>query len=202
VGYYIRILSPSEKAPSIASLSSALAQERLACTLVAESGEDDNWTHIVLAHEDGPEIAAIERNISSTSDLVSAEIDEFLEEIADCKPTSAAEWLTEYLPTIKTIYAFQVLHGADIRKGWDILRKVNDLIFAQVGGILQADGEGFTNEDGYHILWQFSDSAKGPWWMSVLKNGEWTRFQMDLGNKNHREAFLRGEVPNGAKIAK
>jgi hypothetical protein len=37
--------------------------------------------------------------------------------------------------------------------------------------------------------------------MGVLKDGEWVHFQMDLGNKKHRAAFLRGEVPEGVEIA-
>jgi hypothetical protein len=201
LGYYIRILSPSEKIPSIARIRTALSQENLAGTLTVESGVDDDWTQVILAHKDGPEIADIERNVASSNDLVSEEIDEFLEEIGDCKPASAAAWLAEYLPTVKTIYAFQLLRGTDEENGWDILAKVKESILTQAGGILQADGEGFSDEEGYHILWQFSDSIKGPWWMSVLEDGEWVRFQMDLGNKEHRAAFFRGEVPEGVKMA-
>lgn len=201
MGYYIRILSPSEKVPSVAKIRTALAKENLAGTLAVESGSDDDWTQIILAHKDGPEIARIERNGASSNDLVSGEVQEFLEETADCKPTSAAAWLAEYLPTVNAIFAFQLLSGTDKKNGWDILGKVKDSIFAQVGGIIQADGEGFSDEKGYHILWQFSNSVKGPWWMSVLKDGEWVRFQMDLGNKNHRAAFLDGEVPEGVRLA-
>lgn len=200
VGYYIRILSPSEKVPSVARMRTALTKEKLAGKLTVEAGADDDWTQVILAHKDGPEIADIERNAASANELVSEEIEEFLEEIAECKPASAAAWLAEYLPTVKTIYAFQLLSGTDEKNGWDILGNVKDSIFAQVGGILQADGEGFSDEEGYHILWQFSNSVKGPWWMSVLKDGEWVRFQMDLGNKKHRTAFFRGEVPEGVKM--
>jgi hypothetical protein len=109
--------------------------------------------------------------------------------------------LAEYLSNVRTIFAFQVLRGTDVKNGWDILDYVKGSIHEQVGGILQADAEGFSNEEGYHILWQFSDSVKGTWWMGVLTEGEWVHFQMDLGNKRHREAFFRGEVPKGAKLA-
>jgi hypothetical protein len=74
---------------------------------------------------------------------------------------------------------------------------MRDGIRETVGGIIQADSEGFSNEAGFQILWQFSRSAKGPWWMAVMKNGEWVTFQMELGNRKHREAFCRGEVPQG-----
>jgi hypothetical protein len=34
--------------------------------------------------------------------------------------------------------------------------------------------------------------------MAVLnETGEWTKFQMDLGDRGHRRAFLAGEVPEG-----
>lgn len=201
MGYYIRILTPSEKVPSLAKIRTFLAKAKLAATLSVETGTNDDWTQVLLAHKDGPEIADIERNAASSNDLVSEEIEEFLEEIADCKPASAVAWLAEYLPKVKTIYAFQLLSGTDVKNGWAILGGVKESIFGRVGGILQADAEGFTDEDGYHILWQFSDSVKGPWWMGVLKDGEWIHFQMNLGNKKHRAAFFRGEVPDGVETA-
>ena len=81
-----------------------------------------------------------------------------------------------------------------------ILGTAKDAIFQQVGGIIQADYEGFTEETGHQILWQFSNSVQGPWWMAVLRDGEWVRFQMELGNRKHRAAFLKGEVPDGVRM--
>ncbi len=66
--------------------------------------------------------------------------------------------------------------------------------------ILQADSEGFSNEGGYHILWQFNDSVEGPWWMGVLRDGKWTHFEMDLGNQKQRESFLLGLIPEGSRL--
>lgn len=37
--------------------------------------------------------------------------------------------------------------------------------------------------------------------MGVLKDGTWLHFQMDLGNKKHRAAFLQGNVPEGVEVA-
>ena len=89
----------------------------------------------------------------------------FIEEIQDYKPASAVAWLAKFLPSVRSIYAFQLLRGTDHKNGWDILGPVKNSIFDQATGIIQADGEGFSNEDGYHILWQFSDSVKA--------NGGW-----------------------------
>ncbi|HSE26404.1 MAG TPA: hypothetical protein VLB68_32350, partial [Pyrinomonadaceae bacterium] len=66
--------------------------------------------------------------------------------------------------------------------------------------ILQADNEGFSNEEGYHILWQFNDSVNGTWWMAVMKGDQWKPFQMDLGDHKQRESFFKGQIPKGAKL--
>jgi hypothetical protein len=199
VAYFIRILTPSELAPDVSALRTAFAEGGFAATVTVETGTEAEWTQLELALADGTPVAAIERDGAGTSDLVAEEIEEFLEEIEDCKPVSAARWLAEYLPGVRTIYAFQVLAGVDEPTGWEVLGAAKNALFSAVGGIIQADDEGFTDEAGYHILWQFPKSVTGSWWMSVRQDGEWVRFQMDLGNRRQRAAFLRGEVPEDAE---
>ena len=131
----------------------------------------------------------------------SEELVEFIEEIRMCKPESGAAWLESFLKDVRTIYAFQHLPGTDRGGGAQSLRVVAEAIWARGDAVIQADGEGFTNEDGYHILWQFSDRVTGPWWMAVLQNGRWSPFQMDLGNRDHRQAFVEGRVPDGVRTA-
>jgi hypothetical protein len=127
------------------------------------------------------------------------EIEEFKEEVEDEKPAAAAEWLIEYFGAIKVIYSFQILSGVDNEENWAIVGELKALVWNKTEGILQADNEGFSNEDGYHILWQFSDDVSGPWHMAVLDNGQWIKFQMDIGNKKQRKEFLNGKVPDGVK---
>ena len=200
MGHYIRILTPSETVPSIARIRAALSSSAPLGQLEVEAGPDEGWTQISVVHESGEVVADIERNSASDGDLIAEEIEEFREEIEDCEPASAAAWLADYLTNIKTIYAFQLLSGTEADQGWEILGTVKDSIHEQVGGIIQADHEGFTEERGFQILWQFSDSVTGPWWMAVLRDGKWIRFQMDLGNRKHRKAFLAGKVPDGVTM--
>ena len=134
-------------------------------------------------------------------ELGEEELNEFIEDVKGEKPESAANWLLQFLPRVRAIYALQVLNGADIDEGWDGVRSLQGCIWGKLGGILQADLEGFSNEDGYHILWQFVSGHDGPWKMAVIdSNGEWIAFEMNLGNPNHKDAFLRGRVPEGAKF--
>jgi hypothetical protein len=96
---------------------------------------------------------------------------------------------------VKTIYAFQHLQGDETEEGSNALHALRTKLWERGDAILQADSEGFTNEEGYHIVWQFSDSVSGPWNMAVLQDGVWRQFTMDLGDPDHRAAFLEGSVP-------
>jgi hypothetical protein len=201
MGYYVRVLSTSADCVPLAELQSALENENLQATICGdESDPDDDWTQVILKHADGREIASIERNPVDDESLGAEELEEFTEDIAECKPSTAVQWLLDYFPRVRCIYAFQVLRGTDHKNGWDILEAIKNQIWAFAPSILQADAEGFSNEDGYHILWQFSDSVKGTWWMGVLRDGRWVHFQMELGNPSHREAFLNGNVPKGVSL--
>ncbi|MGE0021867.1 MAG: hypothetical protein AB7S72_19515 [Draconibacterium sp.] len=200
MGYYIRILGTDDTNISIDELISGLTNESLTAKFDVDQNESpDNWTVIGVANSDNDDIMQIERNPVIDGELGKEELEEFREDIKDYKPTSAVKWLDKYFDKVKVIYAFQLLDAAFDDKNFSIVGSIKSTIWNKVGGILQADNEGFSNEDGYHILWQFSDNVTGEWNMSV-KNifGKWTNFKMDLGNKKQREEFWAGNVPKNA----
>jgi len=196
MGYYIRLFSPSDALPPFKQLRAAVASFG-SISLTVEKGDPGDWEQLLLAHADETPIAAIERNLVRPGELGATEIGEFLDELEAYKPTSAVTWLRKYLASVKCTYAVQILPGTEKNNGWLAVYAVRDAIRETAGGIIQADGEGFSNEEGFHILWQFADAVNGPWWMAVLRDGEWVTFQMELGNHKHRTAFRRGEVPAG-----
>jgi hypothetical protein len=201
MGHYVRVLSTSAGCVSLSALKSALEKNKLQATLSTEDAAVEEWSQLILSHADGQEIACIERNRVEEGSLGSDELAEFAEEVADCKPANAAKWLLDYFPRVRCIYALQVLSGTDHKNGWEIFGAIKNRIWSFAPAIIQADREGFTNEDGYHVLWQFSDSVDGTWWMGVLSGGRWKHFQMDLGDRRHRESFFQGQIPDGAKLA-
>jgi hypothetical protein len=201
MAYYVRVLSTSPDCVPLSSLRAVLNDH----TLVEESSNQPNkpdlWSHLVLTHENGDEIAVIGRNPVKPGSLGQEALEELGDELAGCLPPSAAEWLTHYFPLVRCVYAFELLPGLDSNDGWKALTAVKNRIWSFAPAIIQADSEGFSNEQGYHILWQFRESVKGMWWMGVLQNGGWIHFEMDLANRKHREEFLQGMVPDGVKIA-
>ena len=201
MGYYTRVLTTEEKCISVEELQRVLQKAGFAAMLDIEDGESEDWEQLTLKHPDGLEIASIERNPVSADSLGAEELEEFESELEDACPPSGADWLRSFFPRVRCIYAFQHLSGTESKQGFEVLSALKNSIWSMSAAIIQADGEGFTNEDGYHILWQFSDRVSGSWWMGVHRDGRWAHFQMDLGDRNHREAFWRGEIPQGAKMA-
>jgi hypothetical protein len=202
VGYYTRVLSKDKEFPALNELSERLRADHPDFRLIIEDGGEEEWESLLLAGTDGVEVAVIERNQVYDGSVGQDEIADFLEELEDSRPEDNVAWLTEYLEEIKTIYAFQHLQGSETVEGSNALHALRTALWERGEAILQADLEGFTNEEGYHIVWQFSDSVSGPWNMAVLQDGTWLHFTMDLGDPDHRAAFLAGEAPSDVSAVK
>jgi hypothetical protein len=168
--------------------------------LTIEEGGEEEWETLLLSSDDEVEVALLERNAVYDGSVGQDEIADFVEDLRECKPESGVEWLTEYLEEVKTVYVFQHLQGVETEEGSNALHALRSTLWERGEAIIQADAEGFTNEEGYHIVWQFSDSVSGPWNMGVMQDGTWHHFKMDLGDPDHREAFLNGEVPEDLTV--
>lgn len=198
--YYIRILGTSDYNIHLDEIISLLEDHGLSAKFNIDKNETpDNWTVIDISNLNNEYLMQIERNTTNKG-VGKEEIEEFKEKILEYMPVSASKWLYKYLDKVKVIYAFQLLNGSMKEENFPIVETIKSVIWSKVGGIFQADNEGFSNENGYHILWQFSDDVTGEWNMAV-KNffGGWTNFTMDLGDEIQRKEFLEGKVPKNAK---
>jgi hypothetical protein len=196
MSYHTRVISKDEEFPSFDELKQWVHSEHAEYLLTLEDGTEEEWESLLISSKDGVEVAVLERNPIDDGSVGQDEIADFLLDLEDCKPETGVEWLTEYLDSAKTIYAFLHLQGADTEEGGNVLNGLRAHLWERGESIIQADNEGFTNEEGFHIVWQFSDSVSGPWNMGVLQDGTWHHFKMDLGDPGHRAAFLNGEVPD------
>jgi hypothetical protein len=201
MGYYIRVLGTTNPTITVDNLTDALKSERLKASIEIDDGTPENWTQLLVKDNDDRDLFLIEKNEVIEEKLGQGEIEEFKEEIADCKPTSAVKWLLDYFDKVKVIYAFQILNSVDNDESWNIVGELKNKIWSETNGIIQADNEGFSNEQGYHILWQFNDNVSGPWYMAVKdSSGSFVNFKMDLGDKKQRKDFFDGRVPKGAEL--
>ena len=195
MGYYTRVLSKDSEFPSFEELAQLISTEHPEFRLTIEEDSEDGWSVLLLSGLDEVEVALLERNPVAEGSLGQDEVAEFIEELQDCQPKSGVQWLGDYLDSVRTIYAFQHLQGSETADGSNTLHALRTALWERGDAIIQADSEGFTNEQGYHIVWQFSDLVSGSWNMGVLQDGVWHHFAMDLGDPDHRDAFLNGTVP-------
>jgi hypothetical protein len=202
VAYYTRVLSKVEEFPALEELAGLLQAQHPGFKLTLESGTEEEWETLLLSSIDEVEVAVLEHNPVYDGSAGQDEIADFIEDLRDCRPASGVEWLVKYLDEVKTIYAFQHLQGSEMVDGGNALHGLRAALWERGDAIMQADEEGFTNEEGYNIVWQFSDSVSGPWNMGVYKDDLWHHFKMDLGDPDHREAFLNGEVPDDLSAVK
>jgi hypothetical protein len=200
MSYYIRILGTQDPDIHLDELIAAVHAENLQVKISRlENETPDKWTTIEVANSNREALALFERNPVIEGELGSDELEEFREDIEGCQPGAAVEWLQQFFDRVKVIYAIQLLDAALTEENYPIIDVIRTLIWNRTGGIFQADHEGFSNEDGYHILWQFSDEAQGDWNCAVLNEaGEWETFLMDLGDPEQRQEFQAGKVPKKA----
>jgi hypothetical protein len=200
MGYYIRILGIQNPNISISEIAAAIEKEELKAKVsFLETENANSWSVLLISNQHGDDLAEVEVNPVVNGELGKEELEEFRETIADYKPESAVKWLDQYFDKIKVIYAFQLFNSAFEEDNYSIISVVRNTVWNRIGGILQADGEGFTNEEGYHILWQFSDNVTGDWHCAVLNEANmWERFTIDLGNIEQRHEFWAGKVPSSA----
>jgi hypothetical protein len=202
MSYYIRILGTQDPDIHLDEILEALEDEGLVARFgITEDERPEKWTSFELMNEDEEVLAEVERNPVAEGEFGKEELDEFRETILNFKPLSAANWLKTFFDKVKVIYAFELMTEGVEEDNYPIVTTAQSCIWQKIQGILQADGEGFSNEEGYHILWQFSEDVDGPWNCAVLNAaGAWENFSMELGDKAQQDAFLNGTVPATATL--
>jgi catechol 2,3-dioxygenase-like lactoylglutathione lyase family enzyme len=200
MSYFIRVLGRTNPDIHPDHLKDALARQGLEARLAVDDDDaPEKWKVINVENTEGQALLQIERNAVEAGRLGLAELTEFRDLIHEHQPQTAMEWLQCFFDEVSVIYAFEVLNMAAADSNFEIVSAIRTAIWDRTGGILQNDNEGFTNEDGFHILWQFDDDATGDKYCAVLDdNGSWLKFRMDLGDPFQRMAFLGGEVPQTA----
>lgn len=197
MGYYTRIFGTRDEPADLERMLPTVKGYGTAFKIdVAEGETFQNWSELTITGQDDRPWVCVTRDIVTEGSLGSEELEEFRQEIADCKPVSAVRWLGRFFQSVKVIYAFQMLDAVFEDPNFEMMSQFRSLMADHCRGIFQADREGFSNQQGDHILWQFDESVAGPWRMGVLDFfGNWKSFTMDLGDPGDRAAFLAGKKP-------
>jgi len=206
VPYHMWYLAVSEERvpfPEFPDLVDGIG-ERFSLTLT--EGTDTEWTELALAHlkTDHPigDLKCFPVRHGVPDDRGIEEIASFLEEVEDCKPACNVPWLRQFLPQVRTVYLWSLWSGTEVNDGWSPVRQLGDVFVDGEETAVYSELEGWSNTDGNHITWEFSDDVRGgdPWWFGLHLHGRWHRFQMDPADRERREYFKCGEVPPCVKV--
>lgn len=186
-------------------IATVFGDEEQQAELVA--GKPKDWRQIHVTYSDGSWSFDFERyTVADTTDISkwTDDLDFFRGWAGVVEPGGNAQWVQQYLTRVKTVYMFRCSNSAPddtldlVGEIVDSLRHDDENV-GGASGLLYAELEGWSNEDGYHITWEFSDRVSGPWAMALRCDEGWQTFQMELGNRKHRKAFCAGKVPAGVK---
>jgi hypothetical protein len=191
MAYYVRLLTPSTEIVPFSEIQKQGKSIRLI------SGTDASWDKIEVHEPAEKLLAVIERLPVSSGSRGEIELARLKESLQSRYPVNAREWTSRYLSTVKTVYTFQI-HTDDIKKlGWQTLGRIQNLLKDTLTGIIQADNEGYYNEEGDYILWQMYSGAGGTIPAATLdENGNWIKLQLNLNNTNAVDMFKQGIPPS------
>ena len=196
MAYYMRLFTKSAEWMSIHDLAAAVRDAGHEALYGIAAGSEAQWLQVHVRNNSGQDICVIERTERGDG-LFDEELAEFYELLRGLEPRSGAVWVSKYLKDVAVTYAVRVFQAAFDPNATG--PHPGDLLWSlkhQVGELIQADGEGFTNEDGYTVVWQFAGNVTGDWAVAVLDEaGNWHSARIDLGDKQHRLAFKAGRLP-------
>ena len=160
------------------------------------SGTETLWDRIEIREPQENLICTLDRHYIAPGRLNETAIPALKESIQGSYPLNAREWIRDYFSEIKTIYTFQVFPDNITDKGWQVLGRIQSLLHDWLVGIIQADNEGFYNENGDYILWQMYPDASGSIQAAVLdEKGRWISYRLKLNNAQAVARFKEGLPP-------
>ena len=182
-----------------------------------ESDEEDypgSWPSLTLFLDNGEPVVEIEKYRvadQAFQDAIQDTVRALLDDKAPVKPASAVKWLCQFMTRVKVLYEFRPMQAVKTEEGWQIFNEVWTNLHKQLPGIVHLEDEGFTNEDGAQITWEYPDEGgehadaaltasenTGELKVAVLNPAgqEWIEYTLSLANQEQRLQFMAGKAPD------
>lgn len=163
--------------------------------------EPGDWQELTLYLDGGEPVVDILKLTSGTPQFDEA-IEETVRGLLDAPkpilPANAVRWLCQYMKRVQVIYNFSPLAALDSELGWELFDTVWTRVRKEIPGIVYCQGEGFTNEEGSQITYEFTNALSGEVRAAVLSEDgvTWQDFDLDLSSAEDRSSFEQGRLPD------
>ena len=142
--------------------------------------------------------ATIERTLVGPGTLGAEEVAEFMDTLDQGGPPSAGRWLTDYLESVRAIYAIRIYPDAmkDDPKAFETIYEVRTALHKIIGGIGRWGDLGYTNDQDRLIWCRRDRNVAGMTVASMLDEfaGRWIEIQVNLDDPTEFSAFQNGEI--------
>jgi hypothetical protein len=187
-----RLLTPSEKVIPFSTIKKVSDRIKLV------SGTEDLWEKIEIYDGHDILLATLEYAAVNPESSGAVTLKELDRTIQNKLPVNARHWLISYFTTVKAIYTFNLFPDRMNKNSWLILGGIQNFLKDSLGGIIQADNEGYYNEAGLYILWQMYEGATGNATAASLDDkGQWIpySYSLRLDDKKAVDLFKQGIAP-------
>lgn len=202
MGDYLRLLTASDREIPLATLQRAA---NIGAVWSVDHPEMlGNYLAIGPDLNDSQNVwATIERNPVGLNTLGAEEVAEFIDSLESGGPPAAVRWLSDYLETVRAIYAIRVYPESTCKypDAIEAIIAIRTALRTAVGGVGQWDGQGFTNEDDRLIWCNQSANPQGLVRAALLdeSTGEWIPCELNLSHPDQLTAFVRGDIHRSAR---
>ena len=142
--------------------------------------------------------ATIERNLVGPGTLGAEEVAEFMDTLDQGGPPSAGRWLTDYLESVRAIYAIRIYPDAmkDDPKAFETVYELRTALHRIIGGIGRWGDLGYTNDQDRLIWCRLDRNVIGMTAASMLDefSGSWIEIEVNLDDPTEFQAFQNGEI--------
>lgn len=197
--FFIRLFSKHRTMLSREILLGAIAGNEKFKKIRIEK-ESTNTHDQFLVKKDDLELLIILELIPFNRGYDKKRIHKIIDSVSDKKPSSSVKWVKNFLKKTKIYYEFIPLADLEEDDDWELFSLLYQEAWAGLRGIFQIKDEGFTNESGDLIVWDFPYSAAGKRVAAIRSfTGRWKTFEMDLESMVQRKAFFSGRLPKNIK---
>jgi hypothetical protein len=148
LGYYLRAFCKSE-VPPLRRVLEWVANEGVVLELDGGSEllDDENWREAEIRYDEGKQPLVVDVSRASSNDeLLSDEVEEFVEFLEDVDDSPEKQKVLEQLRESRAVVGAQLLGDID-DAGYSAIGVLLSFFVEHCGAMIQADGEGFYDGD-------------------------------------------------------
>ncbi len=194
---YLRIMTVTDRDIPLIDLQKA-ARHGAIWSMDLPSNDGNYLLVGPVANQAGEIWATIERNLVGPGTLGAEEVAEFMDTLDQGGPPSAGRWLTDYLESVRAIYAIRIYPDAmkDDPKAFETIYEVRTALHKIIGGIGRWGDLGYTNDQDRLIWCRRDRNVAGMTVASMLDefSGRWIEIQVNLDDPTEFSAFQNGEI--------